>query len=132
LIAIDTNVLVRIIVEDKQQPQQTQKARALVLNADKVYIPQLVQAESIWVLSRVYKLNKIQLIHVLESLASTQNLILQHKEIFNLAIELFKESKADFADCLILAESLQVDAVLHTFDKRLSLHDEVKLVTESE
>lgn len=32
MIAIDTNVLVRIIVEDKQQPKQTQIARELVLN----------------------------------------------------------------------------------------------------
>ncbi len=30
MIAIDTNVLVRILVDDLQQPQQTQKARALV------------------------------------------------------------------------------------------------------
>ena len=128
MIAIDTNVLVRIIVEDKQQMQQTQMARTLALNTNKIYISQLVQAESIWVLKKVYKLNKSQLLDVLKHLATTQNLVLQHKNIFNLASELYEKSKADFADCLILAESLQVDSVLYTFDKRLSLHHNVELI----
>jgi len=37
MIAIDTNVLVRVLVDDLQQLHQTQKARALVQQAKPVY-----------------------------------------------------------------------------------------------
>ena len=38
----------------QQQMQQTQMARTLALNTNKIYISQLVQAKSIWVLKKVY------------------------------------------------------------------------------
>jgi len=45
--------------------------------------------------------------------------ILQRRDVFKIAVELFKESPAGFADCMILAESLGIKSLLYTFDKRL-------------
>lgn len=58
MIAIDTNILVRVMLEDTGQPEQTQTARDLVKNAEKVYLPQIVQVEFTWVLAKVYKVGK--------------------------------------------------------------------------
>ena len=55
MIAIDTNVLVRVIVEDTGQSEQTNIARELVKIAQKGYITQIVQVECSWVLAKVYK-----------------------------------------------------------------------------
>lgn len=51
MIAIDTNVLVRILVEDPDAPEQCQQARNLVLSASEpVWIAQIVLVEAVWVL----------------------------------------------------------------------------------
>jgi len=122
VITIDTNVLVRVIVDDVGQPEQTRLARDLIENAPQVYIPQIVQIETVWVLTKTYKIDKAVLLKVLEHLLSNPVFVLQRHEIFQTAVELFKQSQAGFADCLILAESLNTHSILYTFDKRLSQH----------
>jgi predicted nucleic-acid-binding protein len=128
VIAIDTNVLVRIIVEDAGQPEQTKIARDLVENAQKVYLSQIVQVECAWVLAKVYKIDNTSLLMVLEHLLINPAFILQHPEHFKTAIDLFCQGHADFADCLILTESSYLDAVLYTFDKRLGRHSNTRLL----
>lgn len=58
MITIDTNVLVRVIVDDVGQSEQTKIARDLVENAQRLYIPQIVQVELVWVLTKTYKTDK--------------------------------------------------------------------------
>ncbi|MDD2723116.1 MAG: type II toxin-antitoxin system VapC family toxin [Methylovulum sp.] len=128
MITIDTNVLVRVIVEDTGQTEQTKIARELVENAESVYVPQIVQVETIWVLTKTYKIDKAALLGVLEHLLLNPAFILQRQAIFKTALDLFKQSQAGFADCLILAESLDANAPLHTFDKRLGKHASIQLL----
>jgi predicted nucleic-acid-binding protein len=128
VIAIDTNVLVRVIVEDTGQPEQTEIARELVKNARQVYITQIVQVELTWVLAKVYKIGKVSLVTVLEHLLNNPDYILQRSDIFEAALNLFRQSQADFADCLILAESQHAKTILHTFDKRLGKHNDTELL----
>lgn len=128
MIAIDTNVLVRVIVEDTGQPEQTKIARDLVENAQNVYLSQIVQIECTWVLAKVYKIEKTALLTVLEHFLVNPAFILQRPEHFKAAIELFRQSHADFADCLILAETSDLDTVLYTFDKRLGRHSNARLL----
>jgi predicted nucleic-acid-binding protein len=128
MIAIDTNVLVRIIVEDTGQTEQTKIARELAKNAQKVYITQIVQVECAWVLAKVYKIGKSNLLNVLEHLLDNPDYALQHSETFKTALALFRESQADFADCLILAESQYAKTTLYTFDKRLGKHSDTTLL----
>ncbi|TAN70798.1 MAG: PIN domain-containing protein [Methylobacter sp.] len=128
MIAIDTDVLVRVIVEDTGQPEQTKIARDLVENAQKVFLSQIVQIECTWVLAKVYKIDKASLLAVLEHLLINPDFILQHPEHFKTAIDLFRLGHADFADCLILTESSYLDAVLYTFDKRLGRHSNTRLL----
>jgi predicted nucleic-acid-binding protein len=128
VIAIDTNVLVRVIVEDTDQREQTEIARELVKNARQVYITQIVQVELTWVLAKVYKIGKVSLVTVLEHLLNNPDYILQRSDIFEAALNLFRQSQADFSDCLILAESQDAETVLHTFDKRLGKHNDTELL----
>lgn len=128
MIAIDTNVLIRVIVEDTGQIEQTKIARELVKNAQKVYVTQIVQVECTWVLAKVYKIDKPSLLTVLNHLLVNPDYILQRSETFITALDLFRQSQADFADCLILAESQHAETILYTFDKRLGKHSDTKLL----
>ena len=55
-IAIDTNVLVRLFVDDDLV--QRDKALELLENADSVIVPTTVFLECVWVLTRSYKMEK--------------------------------------------------------------------------
>lgn len=119
MISIDTNVLVRLLVNDPSEPEQNQLARSLVKTAGQVFVSQIVQVETVWVLESAYNFEKAQVLTVLSAMSSKQSLLLQHAEHFALALEQFANSNAGFADCLILAESQQEQLELWTFDRKL-------------
>lgn len=54
MLALDTNVLVRILIDDTQFIDQCAAARALASAAGEVYVPQVVQIETVWVLESAY------------------------------------------------------------------------------
>lgn len=120
MIAVDTNVLIRIFVDDPEEIAQTEAARGLAKAAQQVYVPQIVQVESVWVLETAYNFDKATILSVLEHLQTNHAFVLQRSDIFALALEQFRSSNTDFADCVILAESQKYGALLHTFDRRLS------------
>jgi predicted nucleic-acid-binding protein len=120
MISVDTNVLVRMLVDDPGQPGQVIAARALATKAGQVFITQIVQVESVWGLRAAYGLDKKDIIRILEHLLHNQALVLQAEARFMEALTIYKGSKADFSDCLIMAESQAEGSVLFTFDKILS------------
>ena len=129
MIAIDTNVLVRVLTDDEESPEQTQQARALVKAAERVFIPQVVQVEFVWVLEQAYGLEKSQIIGALEILRDNPAYDLQHSEHFAQALERFRHSNAGFADAIIAVESQQANIMLWTFDRKLSKQDNVQRLT---
>ncbi len=111
LIAVDTNVMIRIAVRDDEI--QYQKAMTL-LTQHQFFISQTVQLEIEWVLRSRYKLS-------CEEIADFYTLILQKNKII---CEQETELKnaicwyrlgADFADALHLANTT---LVFYTFDER--------------
>lgn len=119
MIAVDTNVLVRVLVDDPGQKAQVAAARSRVKRAGRVWVPQIVQAETVWVLETAYGLDRTTILRVLKHLRSNQAYVLQSEEAFASALSEFTERRADFADYLILAECRAAGHALVTFDKRL-------------
>jgi len=130
LIAIDTNVLVRIIVQDTEQQDQTLQAQTLIKKAGSAFIPQMVQVELVWVLEAAYKFSKPQVVSVLKHLLQSRFYRLQREDIFSLALERFKIGNAGFADSLIAVESQAENVELWTFDRKLSNQEGVVRLTE--
>ena len=120
MIAIDTNVFVRILIDDPEEIAQTQTARNVARTAKQVYVPQIVQVECVWVLETAYRIGKSDILRMLEHVGSNSAFVLQHADCFASAVEMFRTHNADFSDCLILAESHAQEMTLFTFDKRLS------------
>ncbi len=129
MIAVDTNVLVRVVVDDPDQPRQVARARNRVKRAGQVYVPQIVQAELVWVLEGAYGLDKGSVVAVLRHLLDNQAFTLQNESVFQAALSAYEAGSADFADYLILAESRGAGYPLVTFDKRLQKAEGVEAVT---
>ena len=120
MIAVDTNVLIRILVDDPDAALQMQSARALLAKSEVVYVPQIVQVETVWVLESAYCFDKSAICKILDHLLYHPQFQLQAADSFKSAVTLFNQHSADFSDCLILTESTSQKLQLFTFDKKLS------------
>lgn len=119
MISLDTNLLVRIFVDDPNQTAQSAKARKTVKEYKTAYITQIVQVETVWVLDRAYGFTRVDIVKVLESLANNQAFRLENEINFVAAMQLYGSSNIEFSDALILERSRQEKVELLTFDKKL-------------
>lgn len=102
MIGLDTNVLVRYIMQDdaKQSPLATRLIEALSAN-EPGFVPVVSVVELAWVLSSAYELDREQLVAAFEGLLRTKELKLERAEIVWKALRSFQSLNTDFADSLI-------------------------------
>jgi predicted nucleic-acid-binding protein len=118
--AIDTNVLVRLLVDDPSDPEQCVVAREFVALQQQVMIPESALLESVWVLQRLFGVTRINLKIVLGEMMRNSRYRFERPSVAMAAIDLFIETQLDFGDCLIHAACGAAATELMTFDKRLS------------
>jgi predicted nucleic-acid-binding protein len=129
VLALDTNVLVRILIDDPQSAKQCAAVRKLASAAGNVYVSQVVQIETIWILESVYDFTRVELVEALEAVSSNQSFVLQQANIFRAALAEFRIGPADFADYVILMEARAESVDLATFDRKLSKLKGTRLVS---
>ena len=78
MIAIDTNVLVRLLVDDPNETTQNQLARQLLIEQEAAWVSYIVLIETVWVLQSCYKLAKEEIITVIEKLISHPRIQLEN------------------------------------------------------
>jgi predicted nucleic-acid-binding protein len=115
--AVDTNVLVRLLVRD--DPAQLVSAETFVRGG--AWISHLVLMETVWVLDSVYQVKPEQLANGVEMLLNHNELVIQDAEVVRKALEQYrKHSKLGFSDCLILEVARAAGHIpLGTFDRGL-------------
>jgi predicted nucleic-acid-binding protein len=103
MVGLDTNVLVRFLVADDQR--QFEKARRLIRNeasiGDPVLISQLVLLECEWVLRSRYGSAKDDILGAFSGLLDSTEVRVEDEACVEEALYVWKESGAEFADCLI-------------------------------
>lgn len=127
--AVDTNVVVRVLVGD--DPAQTRKAeRAFVEHAkgDGLYVSLVVLVEVAWVLSAAYDWDRATIHERLSRLVRTRGAHFEDLALVEIALEGYRVGKADLADYLIVSKARSVGATLLTFDRRLAREDGVTLL----
>lgn len=120
MLAVDTNVLIRILISDNEQREQIELARKFAKKAKLLFVSQVVQVELVWVLEVAYKLNKADIVRILQHLQANEAFQLQHDAEFSEALQLFQANNVDFSDCIILMESKKINSAVITFDKKFS------------
>jgi predicted nucleic-acid-binding protein len=133
MIAIDTNVLLRYLLDD--DAQQSQKAKKLINGQQTVLITDVVLTETIWVLKgKRYQVSKDNIVDVIHALFAEPNIQFEDAQAGWCALKDFvnaapikvkgKVKQADFPDALIINKAkrygelnnMQV-TTLYTFDK---------------
>jgi predicted nucleic-acid-binding protein len=114
MLAIDTNVIVRLLTND--DPDQAAKAKGLIANAD-VFVATTVLLETEWVLRGAYRLAKSDILAALRAFAGISTVRLEDPVRVEAALTL-AAGGMDFADALHLAGAEGCEAFI-TFDQRM-------------
>lgn len=123
MLGIDTNVLVRFLVRDDEA--QFEKARKLIKRevaaGSGVLVNQLVLLETEWVLRSRYSLAKNLIVQAISGLLDASDVRFEDEPAVEEALFVWKDSAADFADCLIGAKNRRLGCrATATFDIRAS------------
>ena len=123
MIALDTNVLLRALVDDDAAVEQCAAARRLVAAANAVTISAAVFLEAVWTLSRSFGFPRKDVARVAAMLVEHPKYRVQDAALFEAAITRFAAGNIDFADAVALEHAARSNAVLHTFDRKLARLD---------
>ena len=127
-IGIDTNVFIRYIVRDnEEQALQADKILDNCTEDKTALINQIVLVEIIWVLKRLYKYPKNDLLKILELILFNNHIqVLNSEEAKNAMIE-YQNGSADFSD-YFLSEINKTNKVefTYTFDKKAGISTNFK------
>lgn len=115
MIALDTNVVVRIVTRD--DPDQADAAVA-ALEGQRLWLAKTVLLETERVLRYSYELSRLTVEHTFLQLLGLENLEVEDRAGVLGAISSWREGM-DFADALHLASCRNADSFL-TFDRRLA------------
>lgn len=118
MIGLDTNIVVRYLVQD--DPEQSAAASALIeelTETDPGYISLVTVVELYWVLRRAYKVSPSRCTELLEGILDSRELRVGHDDVVRAALS--DADGLDFADAVI-AELGRTAGCEHTvtFDRR--------------
>ena len=116
--AIDTNVLVRLLVRDDAR----QVARSENFVKGGAWVSHLVLAETLWVLDAVYDRSNAQIAEAVEKLLVHDSLVLQDEDVVAASLRHFRANvRVSFSDCLIVEIARRAGhRPVGTFDKNLA------------
>jgi len=120
VIGLDTNVLVRYVVQD--EPRQSAAATRLMektLSAENPgFIAVITLCEIVWVLTECYHADRQRIRAVIEGLLGTKQIVVEAPELVWKALRAWQDSSADLSDALIgeIAAAAGAGKVV-TFDK---------------
>ena len=115
-VALDTNVLVRLLVND--EPLQAEQAAALIDSSAACFVPITVALELEWVLRGAYQLKRDAVIKAFEGLLAIRHLHLEQADQVRQALVWHRQGM-DFADALHLARCEGCGALV-SFDRQLA------------
>lgn len=115
MIAVDTNIVVRLLIQDDEQ--QYDKSLQIFQEQD-IFIPDTVLLETEWVLRFAYNFKSSEICQAFRNLLGLPNVHLTNATLIAQALQ-WHENGLDFADALHLSQS-QSCSVLYTFDAKFA------------
>jgi predicted nucleic-acid-binding protein len=124
MLAVDTNVLVRLLARD--DAEQVHAAEAFISKG--AWVSHLVLAETLWVLDSVYDLSRVRIATAIEMLLNHRELSLQDADVVTAALNHYRRRSAvDFSDCLELEIAKKAGHLpIATFDRNFAKLDAVQ------
>ena len=131
MIALDTNVLVRLVLHDDDSQART--AERLVVRARReqtsLFVADTVLCELVWVLTRRTRLARADVAAAIDQLLRTELVVVADAAIVDRALGAYRTGRGDFADYLLREQALAEGAEeVVTFDQALKGEDGFRLI----
>jgi predicted nucleic acid-binding protein len=125
---VDTNVFVRHLTRDP--PDQGAAAAAFLAGADELYVPDVVLAETVFVLESYYKLPRARVAELVRAIIGFPATVVVDEALVLRALEVYELERLDFAEAYLVAcaETSGVPMIA-SFDRSL---DRIATVTRIE
>ena len=122
MIALDTNLLVRLITHDDEA--QARAAERVVVRARReetpLFVADIVLCEVAWVLRARYSLARADIAAALDSLVRTELVVVSDAGVVDKALAAYREGPGDLADYLVREQAAATGArEVMTFDRTL-------------
>ncbi len=125
---VDTNVLIRHLTGDT--PDLAVRAGAFIDEADDLLLPDLIVAETVYVLESYYGISRDEAAEVVRSVISYRSIRTSDTALLMKSLDIYQDHRIDFAEAYLAAaaESTGVGTVA-SFDRAL---DRVPTITRFE
>ena len=113
---VDANIVLRYLLGDNPDMQ---KNACQVIDNQIVLLLDEVMAEIVYVLEKVYQVNRQDISNTLIRLINQPGIICRNSNISIAALRYYLEYNIDFIDSILLAYSTVEHHKIHTYDKKL-------------
>lgn len=114
MVYADANIIVRYIINDDET--MANKAESVINDGSLFVLPE-VFAEVVYVLTKVYGIDRISVADTMKELLSFVSTSIP--SVMQKSFENYRETKLDFVDCILAAYKLVEGKEILTFDKKL-------------
>lgn len=121
MIAIDTNALIRILIEDDAEQAKAVKNLIIKIESESDHILILIEVliETVWVLESIYDCTREEIADFLEMIVRTSTFLVDEPAVMRSAVSQYRRG-GDFADLIIVGQAKRCKAKnLISFDKKL-------------
>jgi predicted nucleic-acid-binding protein len=119
---IDTNIIIRFLVEDSANPTYQkifELFEKLETKEESVFIDSIVIMEAYFVLTKVYRIPDYSVINSLKGIISFSGIEMENKPLINLSFDRMSNKKIDFVDAYLIELSLLKNSSIYTNDQDL-------------
>ena len=116
---IDTSVILRFLIKDDDTKKEATKT--LIKTAKEkgilLYLLPVAILETVWVLEKVYKMNKKEIRDLAEAILNTPELRCEKEDVFRKALKTYEEKNIKFADAVMGYWGLENQMkIIYTYD----------------
>jgi predicted nucleic-acid-binding protein len=132
MIGLDTNILVRLLVED--DPKQTRLAAQFIGEHCSPmapgFIDRIALCETVWVLTSAYDYSRAAVASVVRQLIASADILLEDGKLVESALSVFERGSADLSDALMAqVNRAKGCTATATFDRKAARLDGFTLVS---
>ncbi|MGD2091978.1 MAG: PIN domain-containing protein [Candidatus Aminicenantes bacterium] len=117
MLIVDANIVLRYLLLDNEE--LAEKASQIIEN-NNIFIPFEVIAEVVYVLEKVYRIERTEICRSIKELLEDENIHTYDSDILNKALEIFRSKSIDFVDTLLCGYSLVRGDEVKTFDNKIN------------
>ena len=116
---VDANVILRYLLKDNEELYKKAESmfNDILLGKKKILLLHTVIAEVVYVLQKLYKVDRREIAEVLKELLKIKSIKVNDREIILRALDIFEKKSLDFVDCILCAYGSK-HAIL-SFDKEV-------------